>query len=552
MPRLRQIALVACGAGLLLAALLVSLPPHRVEGRLAPPPTHLAGILHVHTIRSDGSGTIDEIAAAAARAGLQFVIFTDHGDATRPPAPPAYRSGVLCLDAVEISSRDGHYIAIDMDAAPYPLGGEARDVVDDVRRLGGFGVAAHPDSTKTELQWRYRSLPVDALEWINADSEWRNEPYARLIGPLLSYALRPAETLVTLLDRPTDSLARWDERASHHTVVGLAGTDAHASLVIPSYEASFRTFSQRVILDAPPTGDAARDADQVYRALRAGQTYTVISGLASVGRVEFRARTDSASATMGHHLRSPGPITIVAHVEAPTTTELVLIADGLPVHRTEGPEFIVELETRPASVRLEAYLPGAPGDLPVPWIVGNPIYFNDQRRPELPVESLPANRTPPGTPLGPEGWTTEHAIGSTPALVRLANETRIGLQFTLGRASNAAPYVALHHALDSDRPVPTHMTLRAWSTQPRRLSVQLRADGPPERRWQRSIYVDETPRTYVIDTHDLRDVKSAQPTDGPGRVNSLLIVVDTVNAREGASGTFWIDDVAIQQAGTGD
>src|SRR5206468_3693727 len=83
-----------------------------------------------------------EIAAAAARAGLKFLVFTDHGDATRPPDRPVYRSGVLCLDAVEISTTGGHYIGIDLPAAPYPLGGDARDVVEDVKRLGGFGVAA--------------------------------------------------------------------------------------------------------------------------------------------------------------------------------------------------------------------------------------------------------------------------------------------------------------------------------------------------------------------------------------------------------------------------
>ena len=40
------------------------------------------GAYHVHSSRSDGTGTVDEIAAAAARAGLQFVIITDHGNGT--------------------------------------------------------------------------------------------------------------------------------------------------------------------------------------------------------------------------------------------------------------------------------------------------------------------------------------------------------------------------------------------------------------------------------------------------------------------------------------
>ena len=115
--------------------------------------TVVDGAYHIHTNRSDGGGTIDDVAAAAAAAGRAFVIVTDHGDATRAPEPPAYRSGVLCLDDVEISTRDGHYVALDMPQAPYPLAGDGRDVAEDVRRLGGFGVAAHPTSAKAALAW---------------------------------------------------------------------------------------------------------------------------------------------------------------------------------------------------------------------------------------------------------------------------------------------------------------------------------------------------------------------------------------------------------------
>src|SRR5579872_4314772 len=133
----------------------------------------VAGVLHIHTNRSDGLGSPADVAAAAARAGLKFVVFTDHGDATRPPDPPAYRSGVLCMDGVEISTVGGHYVALDMGAAPYPLGGEARDVVADVKRLGGFGIAAHPDSPKPELQWRDWAAPFDGVELLNPDTSWR-------------------------------------------------------------------------------------------------------------------------------------------------------------------------------------------------------------------------------------------------------------------------------------------------------------------------------------------------------------------------------------------
>ena len=60
-----------------------------------------------------------------------------------------------------------------MPASPYPLGGEPRDVIEDVHRLGGFGVAAHPDSPKPELQWREWTAPFDGIEIVNPDTSWR-------------------------------------------------------------------------------------------------------------------------------------------------------------------------------------------------------------------------------------------------------------------------------------------------------------------------------------------------------------------------------------------
>ena len=96
----------------------VSLPPARIDLPLpADDPALVAGVFHVHTNRSDGRSSPEEIAAAAARAGLKFVIFTDHGDGTAKPAAPVYHEGVLCLDGVEISTRGGHYIAVGLPAS---------------------------------------------------------------------------------------------------------------------------------------------------------------------------------------------------------------------------------------------------------------------------------------------------------------------------------------------------------------------------------------------------------------------------------------------------
>ena len=109
----------------------------------------VAGAFHVHTSRSDGTSTIEEVAEAASTAGLGFVVVTDHGDGTRTPEAPRYHANVLVLDGIEVSTTGGHYLSVGQRQAPYPLGGEARDVAEDIARLGGFGVAAHPGSPQS-------------------------------------------------------------------------------------------------------------------------------------------------------------------------------------------------------------------------------------------------------------------------------------------------------------------------------------------------------------------------------------------------------------------
>jgi hypothetical protein len=158
--------------------LLVTLPPNPVRvawtGDPSIPGRTVAGAYHVHSKASDGAGDRAAIAAAARRAGLQFVVITDHGDGTDIEAP-VYVDGVLCIGGVEISTNGGHYVALGMDPSPYPLGGEAAAVVEDVTRLHGFGFAAHPDSAKPSLAWTDWSTTSSARDrrWLRCSTARR-------------------------------------------------------------------------------------------------------------------------------------------------------------------------------------------------------------------------------------------------------------------------------------------------------------------------------------------------------------------------------------------
>ena len=75
---------------------LLTLPPRRARRSLPRADGTIPGVLHIHTTRSDGRGTPDEIAAAAARAGVEVhrVHRSRRRHATARPADVSIRRAV--------------------------------------------------------------------------------------------------------------------------------------------------------------------------------------------------------------------------------------------------------------------------------------------------------------------------------------------------------------------------------------------------------------------------------------------------------------------------
>src|SRR5207247_435103 len=109
-------------------------------------------------------------------------------------------------------------------------------VVEDVARLGGFGVVAHPFSPKNELRWRDWNAPFDAMEVVNLDTGWRVlaqqdwRSRLRLIDALLTYPVRPPETIASLMVDVPDTFNHWSMLTRQRRIVATAGADAHANL----------------------------------------------------------------------------------------------------------------------------------------------------------------------------------------------------------------------------------------------------------------------------------------------------------------------------------
>lgn len=580
--------MVTAAAVAAVAALVAVTAPPRPISLPAPTDRTIPGIIHVHTNRSDGLSGPDEIAAAAAHAGLKFVVFTDHGDGTRRPDAPQYRSGVLCLDGVEISTTGGHYVAIDMPAAPYPLAGEPRDVVEDVRRLGGFGVAAHPDSPKTQLKWTGWRTAFDGIELLNPDTAWRawmamassgdSKWRARrtLFAALIDYPFRPAEVMASLVP-PSGAVDEWEAHTRRRRVVAIAGSDAHAririagsdpgdlprtlpsrpdviegrfALPFPGYEPSFRLLSIHVKLDRPLTGNAAADAPLLMRAIRAGHLYTAVDAVATPPSLEFTATNDRGTVNEGDELGAGEPVTLRVRTNAPPSfSTRVWRGSTVLTGDRHDQEFIVGTTGEPAVYWVEILATGRPN--PLTWIRSNPIYVRGAQPAPRPEPRAPAAETQPiFDGASANGWRVEHDATSVAAAEPASAVGGNELRFRFGLAGGPAGGQVAALVYDTPSGVARYDRLRfsIRAERPMRVSMQLRDAADPAGRWQRSIYVDPAQQEHTVFFDDLVAVGNTRsPQPDLASVRSVLFVVDANNTRPGASGRIWIRTVALER-----
>jgi hypothetical protein len=550
----RLLILTAAILAAVVVFVLVTLPPAPAvsRGTIDPALAHRTwpGAFHVHSSRSDGADSKGSIAAAAARAGLRFVVFTEHGDGTRAPDLPTYIDGVLCLDGVEISTNGGHYVAVDLPATPYRLGGEAAAVAEDVRRFGGFGIAAHPDSLKAALAWSDWSIPVDGLEWLNVDSEWRDESRFRLARTFLAYFVRPGPALASLFDRPSTTIGRWDALTAHRRVVGLAGHDAHGWIAgrqegstpsvkgVPSYEAAFRSLALRAILPSAATGEAVTDARRLIDAIRGGSLFTAIDAVAFPALLDFHAQRGPATVVMGQSIPAgEGAVTFSAQPSLPEGAEILLFRNGIEVARAAN-RALAATAAENGAYRIEVHVPGAPGSPPVPWIVSNPIYLSAAE----PLEQ-PAPEPVRLVTLDTLDWRIEKDPASSGAVTKRTAEAT--LEYRLKAGEETSQYVAMAADLTGVPPDANAVLLRLRSSNPDRVMVQLRSAARGGARLIASAFVSPDVREITIGLPMFRSAERDRARFDLREASSLLIVADLTNHLPGAAGDIEVSGVSF-------
>src|ERR1035437_4152126 len=189
--------------------------------------TELIGAIHMHSVFSDGSGEVEDIARYAGEAGLDYILLTDHN--TLRALKEGYEGwydNTLLLVGCEIN--DKHYLAFGINEA-YSTRLPAKEYVKRVKDAGGIGFLAHPHEKR---KYMVEHPPYPWTDWDISDftgievwnhmSEWmenltEQNKYKSFLHPLKSIVAPPKQTL-----------AIWDKFNLTRKVVGIGGVDAHA------------------------------------------------------------------------------------------------------------------------------------------------------------------------------------------------------------------------------------------------------------------------------------------------------------------------------------
>ena len=340
----------------------------------------LGCVIHCHSRHSDGTGTVAQMAAAARRAGADAMLLTDHDTlAARALGEDGVRDGVLVITGHEVTSADGHLLAFGLDDVVAHEGRTARQLADEVRDRGGFGIAAHPWSAgNPNIRRVGNGMPWGDVDAADAVELWSivtdSVEQARSIPDVLRFVAAPDRWLA---HPPRGRLAAYDTLTAARRVVAIGGLDAHqvgvqvgehVPLRLMGYTRTFRLQRTRVILD-----DGVRVCETaILGALRAGRCYLARDSLAPGAGFALEAvgPGGAVAGRMGEEIAYADDLEV--RVRLPRHAAVTLRCDGEPVAFA----WTAELRHRPerrGAYRIEALLPH--GGRPRTWVVSNPVYL---------------------------------------------------------------------------------------------------------------------------------------------------------------------------------
>lgn len=350
---------------------------------------HAAGNLHMHTPYSDGEKWHAEIAEDAIKAGLDFIIVTDH-NVWVSDVEGYYENEqgrVLLLTGEEIHDvrrqpQCNHFLVYGVEQELSPLAPDPQKLIDAVREAGGYGFIAHPydpDATlinEPGLRWQNWGVEgFTGLEIWNYMSNFKGHIGNSKLSALRA-ALRPEKFIV---GPEPETLAKWDELlAQGRRVAAVGNSDAHGTTYqlgplrreIFPYQFLFSAVNTHVLLPNELTGDLAHDKALILEAIGNGHSWIGYDMAHPTKGFRFSGQSLDKG-IMGDEIRMDAGATLQARV--PIKANIRLIYQGETIAQVTNETNLTHIPIDPGAYRVECsinYMGQERG-----WIYSNPIYL---------------------------------------------------------------------------------------------------------------------------------------------------------------------------------
>lgn len=367
-------------------------------------PVVVRGALSVHTERShDAEGSLDEVGAAARRAGLDFVVLGDHPgdwmDGGAEALAPRVRDQVLLVPGLElVVANTGRTLAVGLDTATATWEGGLQALTQRADSLQGFLSVVHPRSPRARERWQglevgsihaWESLDISEMARTVTGDVWLPYRVVSLLGGMAVGGGQGSLARWWTDGTRTPALLSYDSVRTAGPVTLTGGLNHHpkarvGSFLFPHYEPFFRTVVNHVMVEGGLAGDPVEARGRLLSSLRAGRLFVTLGGADGADGFDVHG-LDLAGNTIPMGGRAPWHPGSRLHVQLPRggpgRVLVRLVRDG-------GRDLWLDVKSRgqlavpvdsPGIYRVEVFHPGlrlGPWRFDLrPWILSNPVEF---------------------------------------------------------------------------------------------------------------------------------------------------------------------------------
>ncbi len=342
------------------------------------------GHIHIHSRYSDGGGKVKQLAAQAAKAGLDFIIITDHCNLDGLyKGEEGYQSGVLVMIGMEVNREYNHYLALGVKELVANNDESPQVVINEVNRQQGIGIIAHPFEKGSPYYQKGRTYEwkdwgvndFQGIEIWNYISQFRDACTSILKSIYLLF--NPVAGLSRPCSRALNTLDQLQARGQK--VFAYGGSDAHGIRIkvgripvkVSPYYLCFKLINMHILCKRKLSGNLQFDKEQIYQALREGRSWIACDYYHPSDGFRFEMHNDKESWPIGSTVKYSANLKFL--VRTPAIARVVLLHNGRSLVTSQGKTHSFT-SLQPGVYRVEAYLKDKYRYRP--WIYTNPIWIN--------------------------------------------------------------------------------------------------------------------------------------------------------------------------------